>query len=373
MAIALVQQRDPGWSASASTNTKSTFTQNFTVGNKILIGLGIGTTGTTGCSISDNSTQTGTANTYTEIGTEIGTTTSFVRFFYCDITRAILTTDTITASWTTNGVSFMEVLEFSGAATGAMADTKTGTAATGTAISTAALTTATAGDVVVMMGMCGAAQAFTQGTDGQGNAMTLIKSSTGQSRGWGAEYRVESATSAFTPDGTIAGSTTWGYRSVRINAGVSAPTNSVAPATTFATHRVGQTATTTDGTWTGSPTFAYQWKNATDSGGTGAANATGSGATTATYTSNYNDFGKYLACTVTATNAGGSLAVAGNYLGPAAGNFAASNVVNGRIEICGNDVHSSLFTQGSVSTPTQTGGYYLQMPVIPAFVAYYGS
>jgi len=39
------------------------------------------------------------------------------------------------------------------------------------------------------------------------------------------------------------------------------PTNTVAPSFT-GTLRVGRTLTGSDGTWTGSPTFAYQWQRA---------------------------------------------------------------------------------------------------------------
>lgn len=73
-----------------------------------------------------------------------------------------------------------------------------------------------------------------------------------------------------------------------------APVNTVAPAIT-GTAQVGQTLTTTNGTWTGAPTPTYtrEWK---------AAGAAISGATGTTYVPVIADIGKVITCTVTATN-----------------------------------------------------------------------
>lgn len=75
-----------------------------------------------------------------------------------------------------------------------------------------------------------------------------------------------------------------------------APANTVAPAIT-GTAQVGQVLTTTNGTWTGSPTptFTRQWKVAGVNAGTGAL----------TYTPVIGDIGKTVTCTVTATNVNG--------------------------------------------------------------------
>lgn len=75
-----------------------------------------------------------------------------------------------------------------------------------------------------------------------------------------------------------------------------APANSVAPAIS-GSPVVGQTLTVSNGTWSGSPTYAYQWKRS----GTPI-----SGATTTTYTLVSADVGATITCAVTATNAGGS-------------------------------------------------------------------
>jgi hypothetical protein len=73
-----------------------------------------------------------------------------------------------------------------------------------------------------------------------------------------------------------------------------APVNTVAPAVT-GTATVGQTLSTTNGTWTGAPapTFTYQWQRVTTNI---------SGATSSTYTLVAADAGNTIRCVVTATN-----------------------------------------------------------------------
>ncbi|UXS01639.1 hypothetical protein [Agrobacterium tumefaciens] len=81
--------------------------------------------------------------------------------------------------------------------------------------------------------------------------------------------------------------------------GIGSPANSVAPAIT-GTARVGQTLTSTTGTWSGSPTYARQWF---------AAGVAISGATGATYVPVVGDIGKVITVRVTASNDKGSVSV----------------------------------------------------------------
>lgn len=76
-----------------------------------------------------------------------------------------------------------------------------------------------------------------------------------------------------------------------------APTNTVAPSIS-GTAQSGQTLTANTGTWTGAPSFSYQWKR-------GASNI--SGATGSTYVATDTDVGSTLAVVVTGSNAGGSI------------------------------------------------------------------
>lgn len=90
------------------------------------------------------------------------------------------------------------------------------------------------------------------------------------------------------------------------------PVNTVAPAVT-GTAQVGQTLTTTNGTWTNTPTsYSYLWKH-------GDGSAAAATATNSTYVPVAGDIGFGMQCFVTASNAGGP--------GSAAGSNTTSNVL----------------------------------------------
>jgi hypothetical protein len=83
------------------------------------------------------------------------------------------------------------------------------------------------------------------------------------------------------------------------------PTNSVVPVVSGTT-RTGSTLTATSGTWTGAPTFVYQWQRATASAGT----YTNIGsAVNNTYVLTDSDIGKYIKVSVVAINGAGSASV----------------------------------------------------------------
>ena len=83
------------------------------------------------------------------------------------------------------------------------------------------------------------------------------------------------------------------------------PSNTALPSISGSTVQ-GQTLSTTNGTWTGSPTsYAYQWQDCNSSGAS-CTNITG--ATSASYTLEATDVGDTIRAVVTATNAGGSTA-----------------------------------------------------------------
>jgi fibronectin-binding autotransporter adhesin len=84
------------------------------------------------------------------------------------------------------------------------------------------------------------------------------------------------------------------------------PVNTVPPAVS-GTAGVGYALTTTTGTWTGSPTYAYQWRR------DGATNITG--ATSSTYTLVSGDAGHTIDCYVTATNISGAVSQDSNLTG----------------------------------------------------------
>ena len=84
---------------------------------------------------------------------------------------------------------------------------------------------------------------------------------------------------------------------------VSVPVNTVLPSIS-GSRIVGETLTSTTGTWNNSPTsYAYQWSKSATSGGS---YSNISGATSSTYVIEATDVDQYFKVSVTATNAGGS-------------------------------------------------------------------
>jgi hypothetical protein len=86
-----------------------------------------------------------------------------------------------------------------------------------------------------------------------------------------------------------------------------APTNTVLPVASFTsgTGALGSVATSTNGTWTGSPTFTFQWLRS---------GANIAGATGVSYTFVAADSGNTISRRTTGTNAGGTLSVVSNTL-----------------------------------------------------------
>ena len=116
--------------------------------------------------------------------------------------------------------------------------------------------------------------------------------------GWGAIYAVSDA-----------------GRTDIIGVTATAPVNTVLPVVSGSTF-VGDLLTTTDGTWTGTPTsFSYQWKRG----------ATNIGTNANTYTLVSADAGTNITCVVTATNATGSTPATSNIIATTA-LFAPTNI-----------------------------------------------
>lgn len=78
------------------------------------------------------------------------------------------------------------------------------------------------------------------------------------------------------------------------------------PPTITGTAKVGSNLTCNPGTWTGNPTFTYQWYYENSDGSGDVAINVGGVGTTQTYTPVVDDTGGRNYCVVTATNAGGS-------------------------------------------------------------------
>lgn len=92
------------------------------------------------------------------------------------------------------------------------------------------------------------------------------------------------------------------------------PVNSVAPAIT-GTLTVGEVLTTTNGTWSNSPTYARQWQ-VSDDGTSGWSDV--AGATNLTYVLVGGDATMFFRSRVTATTTAGSIVAYSNVVGPVA-------------------------------------------------------
>jgi len=128
----------------------------------------------------------------------------------------------------------------------------------------------------------------------------------------------------------------------------SLPVNKVAPAVT-GTATVGQTLSTTDGTWTGlpTPTFTYQWQR------TG---SNISGATSSTYVLVAADYNNTISCVVTATNEVSSVSANSNSTASVVGNAPVNTVtpaVTGTATV-GQTLSTTNGTWTGVPTPTFT-------------------
>jgi len=115
--------------------------------------------------------------------------------------------------------------------------------------------------------------------------------------------------------GTVTINGNWMEAWEAITAVAPAPVNSTLPVISGTT-TIGSVLTTTNGTWTNSPTsFAYQWKRG----------ATNIGTNASTYTLVIADSTAAITCVVTATNASGSTPATSNTI--TAGNYAPVNTV----------------------------------------------
>ena len=122
---------------------------------------------------------------------------------------------------------------------------------------------------------------------------------------------------------------------------------------------VGGSLSTTDGTWSDSPTFTYQWRQC-DSAGDNCSNI--SGAQANSYTPVGGDLGHKLRVVVTATNGDGSTPATSNpsdVIQPAGGATFGNVVVGGSTHVLGGSYleASGPFTLGSPSAVSKLTGY----------------
>jgi hypothetical protein len=325
-------------------------TQTAVAGHKAIFGLHVAA-GISGLTVSDNSTQgPGGPNNWIVDVLSVGGAAAFA-IIRCDLTRDILTSDSITATWTTAGTSRGDLFELIGAVAGGPDKSlNTYGFTTVTALDTGSMAAVSVAGCFVYAGFTGVTTSttFTAGNDGQGNNYTQGCSQNAANRVYGSEYILSEASAlAFKATGTLGANNT-GRGAIAAYAPTTnvAPVNTVAPAVT-GNPQEGQTLTTTDGTWTGtpSPTFAYQWqKDGVDIGGA-TANTLVLPAGTATHG---------VKCNVTATNTAGSATASSNTVTPIGLRYT-MGAVNLPIELCDNSVFDfqGQFAMGAFPLPIE--------------------
>jgi hypothetical protein len=155
-----------------------------------------------------------------------------------------------------------------------------------------------------------------QDCNSSGASCTAISGATSSS------YALQSSDVAHTIRSVVTASNSAGSASASSSATSSvtsappaAPTNTAAP-TVSGTTTQGSTVSTSNGSWTGSPTsYAYAWQDCNSSG---ASCAKISGATASSYTLQASDVGDTVRSVVTASNAGGSAGASSSAVGPVA-------------------------------------------------------
>lgn len=145
-------------------------------------------------------------------------------------------------------------------------------------------------------------------TNATGTTYTLVSADVGK-----YIYCVVSANNAPDNDGPVTAA------SNVVGAIRALPVNTVAPVVSsdgdLEAPLQGDELSTTDGTWTGTPTptITYQWRRADDDQGTNEADI--GSATDNTYTLAAGDAGKYVRCKVTGTNTAGAASAYTDYVG----------------------------------------------------------
>lgn len=286
-------------------------------------------------------------NTWTKVGSDPGAESGvFGSVWYCVPTTQILATDTITITRT---ATFQRPFNYVLYTVDGWTGTPTLDASPSTAVGSGTGTALTAGTTGVpqapnslgfVFWACQKNLAITVTAPYTGLTETGTTAGgigTPHSR---AAYNILAAAAAQTPAGTRAAGTSafQGIACTFSDVVGGAPVNTVAPVVSGSI-AAGATLSTTDGTWTGTPTsFAYQWQR-DGSNGTWVNIA---GATGNTRVLSDLDIGSHIRCDVTATNANGNTLAHSNSVGviPAPAGVFYSRIVGGPIAQSDATAHS---------------------------------
>jgi hypothetical protein len=338
MAASLVQTIGHAHIATGNSITITVPALGVTVGNTIIVALGWNSVSNDPTGITDTG-----GNTYTQDASKNDAgNTKRVRLYSAPVTTGMVAGATIQASWTA-GPSRMLILavEVSGLPASGIVDVTASNNGTNTVLDSGSVATTVAAEFWMMAALesIGAATSFTLTADGSWNALVTEANVQGSANlGLATEYQIVAATGTMHPAPTSSISGTYGGLCVAYKAASAGPTNTVAPAVT-GNPWVGQTLTSTTGTWTGTGgiTYAYQWqKDGVNIGG----------ATASTYVIVSGDSTHALRCVVTATDNTGSSPANSNTVTPGP-SFTATPSLGG--EFC--DFAVVVYTPGGITPP----------------------
>lgn len=289
-----------------------------TVGTLAIVAVTIrGTVNPTAIAVTDSNG----GNTWQQDGAaQVDVTNSFIRWYFSTSIAGAIAATTGTVTVTTTGGTFTRIeatlVTASGCKTSGWFDVhhSAGPTTSNAPNSGNATTTANGDFAIGVIPYVAASGAGTQGAGWTKAQDVGIGGSTTNSVF--VEYQVLGNAGAYAATASLSSSVGWDADIWTYLAAPTTPVNTVAPVVSGTT-TVGQTLSTTDGTWTNTPTsFAYRWQR--DNHGGGSYSNIGS-ATANTYVLVDGDDGCNIRCVVTATNGSGS--------GPPANSNAVGTVV----------------------------------------------
>ncbi len=300
MAIALVNKLGTA-NGTSTTSVSLTLANAVVAGDTVIVAVTWGANTGTSRSVTDTG-----GNTYSEIAIANNAGANFSGLYWSHITTGLNIGDSITFH-TTSSVNSVTVAayDYSGLQVSPLDQSIQATGSTANP-SSGSVTTTTASELLFCVLDHGS------GTPTVGTGFTALDHNATESTHFlDTEHQIVSATGSYAGTWTQTAQT-WStvFATFKGSTGT-APVNNVAPAVTGTSH-VGQTLTTTNGTWTDAGgSFTYQWQR--DNGG-GGVYSNISAAAASTYTLVDADDGCQVRCVVTDTDPNGSTSANSNAL-----------------------------------------------------------
>lgn len=303
MAITLVNKLGTA-NGTSTTSVALTLANAVAVGDTVVVAVGWGANTGTSRSVTDTG-----GNTYSEITIANNGGSTFAALYWAHVTTGLNVGDSITFH-TTQSVNSVTVgaYDYSGLQVAPLDQSIEAAAGTSTPNPSSGNVTTTAANELLFCVLAHGSLTPTAGT----GFTALDHNGTESSHFFDTEHQIVSSAGSYAGTWTLSAQTWSTVFATFKGATGSVPVNTVAPAVTGTSH-VGQTLSTTNGTWTddGSPTFTYQWQRDNNGGGV-YSNITG--ATSSTYMLVSTDDTCNVRCVVTDTDSNGATSANSNSL-----------------------------------------------------------